>query len=685
MRMFILVICTMFAAACTNTQEAKRPIPKASGIVRENFDSHIRPQDDFYRYVNGHWLDTAAIPADRSRWGAFVELGDQADVHLREIVDSLANSQSAVEAPNTEALDAVYHQQVRDFYASYMDEQGIEARGIRPLIPELRTIDGLNSVSDVTRYLGRVQPLPVRTPLGFFVAQDDKQADRYIVHLTQSGLGLPDRDYYLKDDEQSQKLRTAYKEYVRRLLDLAGHAQASTEAAAVIELETEIAKLHWTRTRNRDRDATYHRLTFNELTALAPQFDWQGLLDAAHIPSRGPFIVRQPDYATTVAQLIARAPVSTWRLYFAFHTISAAAPYMSKAFVDAHFAFYGKTLSGTEQLQPRWQRGVQATDNAVGEQLGKLYAERYFTPDAKARMDTLVHELQVAFASGIDELPWMTAPTRAEAKAKLAKFAIKIGYPSVWREYSTLLIRPDDLVGNLKRAAQFDYNRDLAKLGGPVDRTEWGMTPQTVNAYYNPSMNEIVFPAAILQPPFFNVAADDAVNYGAIGAVIGHEMSHGFDDQGRKSDGEGNLRDWWTADDAREFKARAAKLIVQYAAFSPLPGTNLNGELTLGENIGDLSGLAVAYHAYRTSLRGQEAPVIDGFTGDQRFFIGFAQIWRSKQRDEVTRQYMLVDPHSPPQFRAFGVLRNFDAFYSAFNVKAGDGMYLPPDQRVKIW
>ena len=685
MRRSPLILCAALLGACTSSGPNPGN-PATTGIVREHFDLRTRPQDDFYRHVNGHWLDTVAIPADRSSWGAFIELDDHAERQVRELVEAMGTTAVGdIGAGSGNELDGIYRRQVRDMYGSFMNEAGIEAQGLRPLRVELRAIDGLRSSEDVVRYIGRMQPLPVRTPLAFFIAQDGKQADRYLVHLTQAGLGLPDRDYYLGDDARSQQLRDAYRTYVRTVLDLAGHAGARAEADVIVDIETAMARLQWTRLRNRDRDQTYNRLSRAELVALAPALNWQELLDTARIPQRGPFIVRQPDYVTGIARLIQETPVSTWRSYLAFHTVNAAAPYLSQAFVTANFDFYGKILSGAQQLQPRWQRGVQTTDRAVGEQLGKLYVERYFSPAAKQRMDALVTDLRTAFASDIDELPWMSAPTRSEARTKLAKVMTKIGYPSKWRDYSTLLIRADDLVGNLKRAALFEYNRDLARLGAPVDRAEWGMTPQTVNAYYNPSLNEVVFPAAILQPPFFSVTADDAVNYGAIGAVIGHELSHGFDDQGRKSDGDGNLRDWWTAEDARQFKARTSRLVTQYNAFSPLPDTHLNGELTLGENIGDLSGLAIAYRAYHASLHGKRAPVIDGYTGDQRFFIGFAQIWRSKQRDEVARQMLLTDPHAPPHFRALGVLRNFDPFYAAFGVKPGDSMYLPPQERVKIW
>jgi putative endopeptidase len=647
------------------------------GIDTTSFDRSIRPQDDFFRFVNGSWLRRTEIPADRSSYGGFAELRDRSEQALREIVEE------AMAVENAEPGSDV--QKIGDLYRSFMDEATIEAAGIQPIRGELEYIGSLESHADLVQGLAHLRRLGVSAPFAFGVGQDAKRSDRYAVYLSQSGLGLPDRDYYLREGERFEAMRAAYVDYIRTLLELAGQPEADAAAMRVLALETALAEHHWTRTANRDRDATYNKMSISELRESAPAFDWSGYLAAGGLTDVDTVIVRQPDYLPRATELLAATQIGAIREYLAFHALDQAAPLLSSPFDDAHFEFRGRTLQGLREQRPRWKRGVGMTERAMGELVGRLYVERHFSPEAKERMGELVANLREAFRLGIENLDWMSEETKLQAQDKLARFTVKIGYPDEWEDYSDLEIRPDDLVGNMRRASQRDYRRMIERLGQPVDRGRWGMTPQTVNAYYSSTNNEIVFPAAILQPPFFNLNADDAVNYGAIGGVIGHEISHGFDDQGRKSDGEGNLRDWWTAADAERFEARAEMLVEQYSRYNPVDDLHVNGRLTLGENIGDLSGLAIAYQAYRLSLGGEEPSVIDGFTGDQRFFMGWAQVWRSKYRDEALRQQVLTDPHSPAVYRVNGVVVNLPAFYEAFNVQPGDGMYVPEEQRVKIW
>jgi putative endopeptidase len=647
------------------------------GIDTTSFDRSIRPQDDFFRFVNGSWLRRTEIPADRSSYGGFAELRDRSEQALREIVEE------AMAVENAEPGSDV--QKIGDLYRSFMDEATIEAAGIQPIRGELEYIGSLESHADLVQGLAHLRRLGVSAPFAFGVGQDAKRSDRYAVYLSQSGLGLPDRDYYLREGERFEAMRAAYVDYIRTLLELAGQPEADAAAMRVLALETALAEHHWTRTANRDRDATYNKMSISELRESAPAFDWSGYLAAGGLADVDTVIVRQPDYLPRATELLAATQIGAIREYLAFHALDQAAPLLSSPFDDAHFEFRGRTLQGLREQRPRWKRGVGMTERAMGELVGRLYVERHFSPEAKERMGELVANLREAFRLGIENLDWMSEETKLQAQDKLARFTVKIGYPDEWEDYSDLEIRPDDLVGNMRRASQRDYRRMIERLGQPVDRGRWGMTPQTVNAYYSSTNNEIVFPAAILQPPFFNLNADDAVNYGAIGGVIGHEISHGFDDQGRKSDGEGNLRDWWTAADAERFEARAEMLVEQYSRYNPVDDLHVNGRLTLGENIGDLSGLAIAYQAYRLSLGGEEPSVIDGFTGDQRFFMGWAQVWRSKYRDEALRQQVLTDPHSPAVYRVNGVVVNLPAFYEAFNVQPGDGMYVPEEQRVKIW
>ena len=655
---------------------AQGPAPKL-GVDSANFDRGVRPQDDFYRFVNGSWLKQKEIPADRSRYGSFDELREQSEAALRTLIE-----QAAAETSHQPGSDL---QKIGDLYASYMDTARIEARGVEPLAQPLKEIQTLSNKRELPELFANLQRLGVQTPFGFFVGQDAKQSTRYIASVSQSGLGLPDRDYYLKSDTSLARVRSAYQGYVETLLRLAGEPDAAAAAKHVVALETRLAQSHWERAKNRDRELTYNLRTLAQMDSLTPAFSWATFIDAVDAEKTPAVVVRQPDYLPALNAAIEQTPLSVWKQYLTFKLLDSYASALSRPFADAQFEFRGRVLQGLQEQRPRWKRGVGVVEGSLGEVAGRLYVEQNFTPAQKQRMQQLVDNLVAAFREGIDGLEWMSPQTKQQAQAKLAKFNVKIGYPEKWRDYSKLQIARDDLAGNLLRTARFEHDRMIGRLGKPIDRAEWGMTPQTVNAYYSSTMNEIVFPAAILQPPFFDMSADDAVNYGAIGGVIGHEISHGFDDQGRRSDGEGNLRDWWTAQDNEKFQQRANRLVEQYNGFSPMPGLNVNGRLTLGENIGDLSGLAVAYQAYRRSLGGKPAPVIDGFTGDQRFFLGWAQIWRGKYRDAAMRQQLLTDPHSPPEFRVNGTLRNLPEFHAAFGVKPGDPMYLPPEQRVKLW
>ncbi len=680
-RLFITTLCLGLLMGCETQHDEPAPAPSAPeaplglGFDTETFNMGVRPQDDFYRYVNGTWLETTDIPADKSNFGAFTQLADQAEIDLRTIIEKAAMAEYRPAGSEV--------QKVGDLYRSYMDSTRVEDLGLTPLEGELARVDAIASHEDLIRYIGYNQRIGVTDPFSMFVGQDAKNATEYILFASQSGLGLPDRDYYFSNN--FAEVRDKYTAYIATMYDLAEWENGEAAAATIFDLEQRLAEHHWTRVQNRDRDATYNKYTFDEANALTPNLDWGLLLEAADATTAEAIIIRQPSYFEAVNTALAEVPLDAWKTYFQFKVLNGAASMLPQPFVDANFDFYSRTLSGIEAQRPRWKRAVSATNGTLGEMVGKLYVEEHFSPDAKTRMDEMIANLRTAFRQSIDGLEWMSPETRAQAQEKLQKFTPKIGYPEKWKDYEALEVDENDLFGNIRRSREVEYARNLNKLGNPVDRTEWFMTPQTVNAYYSPSMNEIVFPAAILQPPFFNVEADDAVNYGAIGAVIGHEFSHGFDDQGRKSDGDGNLRDWWTEEDADEFKTRAQGLIDQYAAFSPLDGLNVNGELTLGENIGDLAGLTMAYRAYQLSLNGEEAPVIDGFTGDQRFFIGWAQVWRRKYRDDELKRRLITDPHSPSEYRTNGIVANMPEFYAAFNVQPGDPMHRNDEERVKIW
>jgi putative endopeptidase len=677
-RAFILALPVMLAGISISAQNGAPPF--VPGIDTAGMDRSVRPQDDFFRFVNGTWADKTPIPTDRSNYGTFAELGERAQEAVRGILEAEAIRPSA---PGS------IGQKVGGFYKSFADDGRIESLGIQPLAGELEAIGNITSVRDFPAAFARAARVGLPLPISVTVGQDPRRSDVYAVLISQGGLGMPDRDYFLRPDEKFVAIRGAYSAYVARLLTLAHQKDPGGAAGRILALETTIARQQWDRARSRDRNATYNKMTLAALQAATPNFDWRAYfahvvppLDASRLED---VIVRQPDYLKAIDALMAAAPVETWRDYLTFRLVSSYADDLPAAFVDAQFDFNGKVIGGRQELQPRWKRAVAATEQVLGEPIGKLYVERYFRDDAKARIDGLIKNLLAAFKAGIDELEWMSPGTKEQAQAKLAKYTLKIAYPDRWRDYSGLEVKADDLIGNVIRDRQMQNAEMWGRYGKPVERWRWGFTPQTVNASYSSVNNEITFPAGILQPPFFDVNADDAINYGAIGSVIGHEISHGFDDQGRKSDGDGNLRDWWTPDDATKFEERAARLGAQFESYTALPGMRINGRQTMGENIGDLSGIAVAFRAYKMSLNGKTAPVIGGFTGDQRFFLGYAQVWRFKERDEALRNQLLTDAHSPGTFRAFVPLTNIDAFYTAFNLQPGDALYRAPADRVKIW
>ncbi|KZN68457.1 M13 family metallopeptidase [Pseudoalteromonas luteoviolacea] len=668
------------------SEQPKTEVPQAvtqqqslnSGIELENIDHSIRPQDDFYYHVNGKWFEKTEIPADKSNYGSFTELYDESQKALRVILESAANNSNAKPDSDEYKLGA--------FYKSYTDELAREELGVAALNDYLEPIRELKDKSQLPQLMAKVLMQGGTTPMAWYVNNDAKNSSVNALYLYQTGLGLPDRDFYLKDTEKFVNVRAEYQAYITNLLFEFGYDEKQAEEAAngIIALETQIAQAQWSRVDSRDASKTYNKLNVKEFNKQLADFDIEAYLNALGTDLEE-IIVSQPTYFTALSEVIKQSNVDVWRDYLTFHFASNYAELLERKLVDLHFGFYGKTLRGVEEQAPTWKKAVDASNDVLGELLGKIYVKEYFPPEAKARMTKMVDNLIAGFSQSIDELVWMSPETKVAAKEKLNKFTPKIGYPDKWRDYSKLEISADDLVGNFARYNEWAYKDMLNEVGKPVDRSKWYMTPQTVNAYYNPVNNEIVFPAAILQPPFFNLEADDAVNYGAIGAVIGHELGHGFDDQGAKYDGDGNLRNWWTQSDLSQFEARGQKLIQQFDQFKPFEDAHVNGQLTLGENIGDLGGLTVAFKAYQLSLNGQDAPEIDGYTGEQRFFMGWAQIWRREYRDEELRNRLMTDSHSPSQYRVIGILSNMPQFHEAFDVKEGDGMYIKPEERVKIW
>lgn len=679
-KFFISAAALMVLAACGQEPATDAvtidAAPPRSGIDVSYLDSNIKPGDDFFAYVNGKWVEETEMPADKSRYGAFDILRDESQEKVKAIIEMSATGDFAKGSDE---------QKVGDLYKSYLDMDTRNARGVEPLQPELERIASIASHSELAVYFAGANRRGYGMPFALSQFSDMKNPSYYGIYAFQAGLGLPDREYYFTDDEKSATLRDKYVAHIAKMFDLAGMPDGAAAAATIMALETRLAGKQMKKEDTRNPAANYNKVATAELSGVMPAFNWDGYLAAAGIAEIDGLILYMTDYMRALDDIIANTNLETWRTYLSWKALDGAASTLNDELDVQNFGFFGKTLSGTEEQREPWRRAVGIVNGSLGEVVGKVYVKNHFPPDAKERMLTLVGNLINAYEKSIKELEWMGEETKAEALDKLSKFTPKIGYPDEWRDYSALDIEADDLFGNLERARAAEYQRELDRQGGPVDRGEWGMTPQTVNAYYQPMLNEIVFPAAILQPPFFDLEADEAVNYGAIGAVIGHEIGHGFDDQGSSFDGDGVLRDWWTEEDRAEFKKRTDKLVDQYSAFQPFDDLSVNGEFTLGENIGDLGGISIGLLAYKMSLHGEDAPVIDGLTGEQRVFLGFGQVWRGKIRDEELRRRIAIDPHSPAVYRANGAVRNVPEFYEAFDVGEDDALYLPPEERVKIW
>ena len=680
----VIVLFLFTNVARAEDAKATTPAPSTTaqrygtwGVDLEGMDRSVKPGDDFFKYVNGKWAATTQIPADKTGYGAFAVLGDLSETRVHALLDRWAADKS-LKAGSDEAKVAMV-------YRTYLDEATVEKLDAKPIQPYLDAVKKAKTHEDMARSMGGAERGFGSSFFGASVGDDAKNPDKNVLYISQGGLGLADREFYLRDNFKPQKER--YQKYVADMLTLIGWNEPEKSAADIVALETSLAEAHWTRAESRNRDKTYNLTTLADLEKNSPGFPWLIAFKEAGLDKVDHAVVRQSTALPKIARIFADTPVATLQAWQAFHIVDDAAPLLSKRFVDAHWEFRSKFLNGTTEQRPRWKRAVGAAEGTMGEAIGRTYVAEYFPPESKAKMEQLVAGLRAAMKGRIENLQWMGPETKARALDKLAHFTVKIGYPSEWRDYSKLEIREGDLVGNSERAAKFEWARDVALLNKPVDKKEWGMTPQTVNAYYQATKNEVVFPAAILQPPFFDPKADMAVNYGGIGAVIGHEITHGFDDQGRKSDGTGMLRDWWSPEDAAKFEVQAVRYGAQYEAinFPQLPGIHIIGKLTMGENIGDLGGILMALDAYHLSLHGQPAPVIDGFTGDQRVFLGWAQVWRTLTRDDALRQLITTNPHSPGQVRAFAPLRNVDAWYEAFGVKEGDAEYVKPEDRVRIW
>jgi putative endopeptidase len=692
-RIFLTGLLALFLAACEpaddsttaedNTSTAAESpaevveVALTSGIDQSGLDTSVRIQDDLFQYANGGWMEETEIPADKARWGPFMALGEKSQFDIRALVEEV----SAVE----DVADGSAAQKIRDYYNSYMAADTATELGVEAIRLELDRIAAAQTKDDIIRLFAEMSMENIATPIGSFVFSDFKDANKNVVYLTENGLTLPDRDYYLLDDERYVEARELYRTYASSLFALAGFENAEETAATTLSLETKLAEAHWTREDNRDRGKQYNPHTLDELNELAPAINWSSFLQASNLQERDVYVVWQPSYFEATSIIFDQTDVDTWKQYLNLQLMRRYSSVMGDEFFTAWFNMYPKGLQGVEEAQPLWKRAVTSVSTNMGELLGQLYVEKHFQESSKARMDEMIGYLILAYEQSIKDLEWMSEETKTQALVKLSKFKSKIGYPDQWRDYSRLEVKAGDLIGNIRNAQVFEYNRDLDKLDKPVDKTEWLITPQTVNAGYLPMWNEIIFPAAILQPPAFDFTAEGAANYGRIGAIIGHEIGHGFDDQGRKFDGDGNLNDWWTEEDNALFLVQKDKLAEQFNHYEVIDGLTVNGEFTSGENIGDLGGLSIAYKAYQMSLKGKEAPVIDGLTGDERFFLGFAQLWRSKARDEEAKRLLTIDPHSPARFRANGSVVNVAEFYSTFDVKEGDGMYLAPEDRVKIW
>ena len=646
-----------------------------SGILTQHMDTLVNPGDDFTSFVNGTWVKNTEIPADKASYGVGYIVHEESEDNVKKIIEESSKGDFAKGSDE---------QKVGDLYQSFMNIEKRNELGVLPLQDELAKVDGISNYDELATYFAYANKVGVNVPLGLFVYQDFKDPTIYTVYTWQSGLGLPDRDYYLKEDDRSREIKTKYGEHIEKMFNLAKLPDGSGAAKTVIALETKLAEKHMEKEKTRDLVALYNMFPVDTLSNIMPKFNWNAYLSEAGLEKQDKLGVLMLDYTKSLDNIITSTSLDTWKTYLKWGVVDANASRLNEALNQQNWEFYSKELRGTQEQRPMWRRGVSTVNRTLGEVVGKVYVKRHFPPEAKERMETLVDNLLKAYEVSIKELDWMSEATKKEALDKLSKFTPKIGYPDKWKAYD-LEIKADDLFGNLRRSGIMEYNRELAKLGQPIDKDEWGMTPQTVNAYYNPTLNEIVFPAAILQPPFFDLNAEDAVNYGAIGAVIGHEIGHGFDDTGSTFDGDGAMRNWWTEGDKEEFKKRTAALIAQYNDFEALPDLKVNGEFTLGENIGDLGGLSIALKAYKMSLDGKEPSEMDGYTAEQRVFIGYAQAWRNKIRDEALRVQINTDPHSPAKFRVNGIVRNVPEFYTAFNIKETDSLYLASEERVKIW
>jgi putative endopeptidase len=673
----VFLAAALMVARADSPDRQSPPAQLTSGFDAANFDKTVRPQDDFYKFVNGGWLARTQIPPEKTSYGSFDELFDLTENQVRDIIETSAK------APNRRA--GTVAQQVGDLYASFMDEAKADALGWTPIKPHLDHIAAVKTVAEFAKLAGELSNVGISGISAEYIEPDAKSPNETIVTFNQSGISLPEREYYLSDDPKYVEIRAKYIETLTKFFTMIARPNAEADAKTVLSLETEIAKIRWTPEDARDAIKTYNKISLADWPKNFPGFDWATWLKVQNYDRVPNVVVAQPSYFKGIGELFASRPIEDWKTWLAAKVVTSEARLLSKPFVDTNFEFFAKTLFGQAEQRPRWKRGVTLVNGAVGEAVGKLYVDKHFPGDSKVRMQAMVANLLDAYKDSITALDWMTPETKKQALAKLAKFNVKIGYPDKFRSYAGLVIKADDLVGNAERANKFEQDFQTSKLERPVDRSLWLMVPQEINAYYNPVQNEIVFPAAILQPPFFNFKADDAVNYGAIGAVIGHEIGHGFDDQGRHYDGDGKLTDWWTQADDTEFQKRAKMLVAQFNALEPLPGLHVKGELTLGENIGDLGGLAIAYKAYKKSLGGKPSPTIDGFTGEQRVFMGLAQAWRSKERDEFMRFLVTSNEHAPPMYRGSMPMTNVDAWYEAFDVKPGDKMFRKPEERVRIW
>jgi len=665
----LTLLAALFLASCSQKE-------LTSGINKKNMDTLVKPGDNFAMYVNGTWMKTAKIPADKASYGAFDMLYDQSQKDVKAIIEE------AAKGSNAEGSD---EQKIGDYYASFMDRKGRDAKGIAPIQPELKAIDAIASYDDLAAYFGKANRAGLSIPFSVSVMSDFKDPTKHTLITWQGGLGLPEREYYLATDAKMTDIRQKYVAHIEKMFQLTNMPNAAESAAKIMALETALAGQQMRKEDTRDIVKLYNAYAVKDLKTLMPDFNWTAMLKNAGVDKEKKLVVTQVEYTKSLNNLIKNTPIDTWKTYLKWGVINGSAGLLTTALDKQNFEFYGKNLYGTESQQEDWKRAVEMVNGGLGEVVGKVYVKKHFSPEAKERMTQMVKNLLKAYAESIKTLDWMSAATKKEALKKVDNFMIKIGYPDQWRDYSALKIAKNDLYGNATRATEFEYNRNLAKLGKPVDRAEWGMNPQTVNAYYNPSLNEIVFPAAILKPPFFDLNADDAVNYGGIGAVIGHEIGHGFDDQGSAFDGTGTMKNWWTPQDLAAFKKKTSALVAQYNSFKAFPDLNVNGDFTLGENIGDLGGLSIAIKAYKATLNGKEAPVMDGFTGMQRVFLGWGQVWAEKMREEALRSQIASDPHSPALFRVNGTVRNVPEFYEAFNIKPTDSLYLAPEKRVKIW